>query len=92
LESIPFFAPNAFTPNNDTQNDVFRPVLGCSSDFSLIIINRWGETIFRSSDPNVGWDGTYKGKVCPNGVYTWRASYNGIKIRQVKMGEVHLMN
>ncbi|MEJ6793780.1 MAG: gliding motility-associated C-terminal domain-containing protein [Flavobacteriales bacterium] len=92
LESIPFFAPNAFTPNSDTQNDVFRPVLGCSSDFSLSIINRWGETIFRSSDPNVGWDGTYQGRVCPTGVYAWRASYNGIKIRQVKMGEVHLMN
>ena len=92
IESIPFYAPNAFTPNNDTQNDIFRPVLGCSSDFSLSIINRWGETIFRSSDPNVGWDGTYQGRVCPTGVYAWRASYNGIKIRQVKMGEVHLMN
>lgn len=92
LESIPFYAPNAFTPNNDTQNDVFRPVLGCSSDFTLSIINRWGETIFQSNDPNVGWDGTYNGRVCPNGVYAWRASYNGIKIRQVKMGEVHLIN
>ena len=92
LESIPFFAPTAFTPNSDTQNDVFRPIIGCSNNYKLSIINRWGETIFQSTDPNVGWDGTYKGKVCPTGAYIWRASYNGIKIRQVKMGEVHLMN
>jgi gliding motility-associated-like protein len=92
IESIPFFAPNAFTPNNDTQNDIFRPVLGCSSDFTFSIINRWGETIFQTNDPNIGWDGTYQGKVCPTGIYAWKASYNGIKIKQVKMGEVHLMN
>jgi gliding motility-associated-like protein len=92
LESIPFFAPNAFTPNSDTQNDIFRPILGCSNNYKLSIVNRWGETIFQSTDPNIGWDGTYKGKVCPTGLYKWRASYNGIKIRQVKTGEVHLIN
>src|SRR5690606_39434278 len=42
--------------------------------FNLQIFNRWGEPIWESNDPSIGWDGTYNGKVVPTGTYVWRAS------------------
>jgi gliding motility-associated-like protein len=62
--------PNAFTPNNDGQNDVFK--IKNITDERLIdfkVFNRWGTILFRTTDPNVGWDGTNKGQPQPIGVY-----------------------
>ncbi|HEY8659716.1 MAG TPA: gliding motility-associated C-terminal domain-containing protein [Hanamia sp.] len=64
--------PNAFTPNRDGLNDVFRvkypyPV----KEFRLSIFNRFGEKIFETTDMNKGWDGTSKGNDQPVGVYVW---------------------
>lgn len=62
--------PNAFSPNNDGQNDLFR--ISNITDEKLIdfkVFNRWGTILFRTSDPREGWDGTYKGQVQPVGVY-----------------------
>lgn len=69
------FIPNAFTPNGDGLNDVFKPTLINFEQYSLQIYNRWGERIFESSDVNVGWDGTYKGVQVPNGMYTYLMRY-----------------
>lgn len=92
IASIPFYAPNAFTPDGDELNETFIPQLGCSDDFEFWVMNRWGEVIFYSNDINVGWDGTYNKQRCPPGVYSWKARYNGAKTNQIKLGEVHLMN
>ena len=56
------FIPTAFTPNNDGVNDrVF--VRGIYlSEIEFEIYNRWGELVFKTTDINKGWDGTYKGK------------------------------
>jgi gliding motility-associated-like protein len=54
--------PNAFTPNADGLNDIFR--IEVSANFtltSLRIYNRWGEELFQTTDISQGWDGTYKG-------------------------------
>lgn len=62
--------PNAFSPNNDGQNDVF--VINNITDEKLIdfkIFNRWGTIVFRTSNPGEGWDGMYKGEVQPVGTY-----------------------
>ena len=42
-------------------------------DFSLVIYNRWGETVWESRDISVGWDGTYgvNGRPVQDGTYTW---------------------
>ena len=62
--------PNAFTPGSDGLNDKFLPVSNCSFNvYTLKIFNRWGEQIFISTDINFGWDGTFKGKNAPIGVY-----------------------
>jgi len=91
-ESIPFYAPNAFTPDLNTLNEVFTPILGCHDNFELWVFNRWGENIFYSNDINEGWDGTYKDQLSPIGIYSWKARYDGTKDNQVKFGEVHLIH
>jgi gliding motility-associated-like protein len=46
----------------------------CSSD---LIYNRWGELIFVSNDPEIGWDGSYgkTGEMSPIGIYTYKLNY-----------------
>ncbi|MEM9260887.1 MAG: PKD domain-containing protein, partial [Bacteroidota bacterium] len=72
-----YFMPNAFTPNGDGLNDVFLPsgVLFGISEYRLRVWTRWGELVFTSEEPRVGWDGTYKGSSSPGGGYLWDASY-----------------
>jgi gliding motility-associated-like protein len=66
------YVPTAFTPNNDGVNDCFRiPNASGSSNFELSIFNRFGEKVFYSSDPGKCWDGTYKAKREPAGVFVY---------------------
>ena len=68
------YFPNAFTPNGDGKNDAFT-ALGPTDDVSLyqlIIRNRWGQQIFETNDPNLGWDGGEP--LCP-GVYVYQVAY-----------------
>jgi gliding motility-associated-like protein len=44
--------------------------------YSFVIYNRWGEIVFESNDIYSGWDGTYKGLKCPDGIYTWVMQYS----------------
>lgn len=72
--------PTAFTPNQDGQNDLFRPrVLFRLSNYNLKIYNRWGKLIFQSAEPSGGWDGTFDGSTSPTGAYIWTAQYKRIK-------------
>lgn len=91
-KSIPFFAPNAFTPDSDALNEVFVPFIGCHENFEFWVFNKWGENVFYSNDINKGWDGTYKDRLSPIGIYSWKARYDGTKDNQVKFGEIHLMH
>lgn len=61
--------PTAFSPNGDGVNDAFTPFEWGLEDYLLRIYNRWGELLFESNDPAIGWDGTYKGKEQENGMY-----------------------
>ena len=61
--------PNAFSPNNDGLNDVFLPRIENVDEYELLIFNRWGDVIFHTNDPSLGWDGTYKSKPLPSGDY-----------------------
>jgi gliding motility-associated-like protein len=95
--------PNAFTPNpsgpnggyydpNDFSNDVFHPVYRGVVEYELQIFNRWGELIFVSKDPKIGWDGYYRGKLCKQDVYVWKVKVkfsNGEVIE--KVGDVTLL-
>lgn len=72
-----FYIPNAFTPNNDGLNDIFKPRALEVLDFKFSIYTNWGERIFATNNPQQGWDGIYKGKVCQQGVYLYVISFKG---------------
>lgn len=67
------FIPNAFTPNGDGKNEVFRIFGHTIASTALQIFNRWGELIYLGDGYQQGWDGTYKGKPENTGVYVYRA-------------------
>lgn len=70
LENFNFFIPNTFTPNDDNLNDLFtiRGNHNCSP-ITIYIYNRWGECIFKETSNKISWDGKYKNKEVPEGVY-----------------------
>lgn len=65
------WVPNAFSPNGDGENDVFRIYGKSIKSIEFQVFNRWGELIFYTTDPNEGWDGTYKGEKMNPGVYVF---------------------
>lgn len=67
--------PNVFTPNGDQFNDFFLPESKGVEQYNLQIYNRYGVKLFETSDPNVGWDGTFKGNICSDGTYYYIATF-----------------
>lgn len=63
--------PNAFSPNDDGINDIYKAKSGYQSlvEFHAYIFNRWGQKLYEWTDPAGGWDGKYKGKDVKQGVY-----------------------
>ncbi len=69
---IPLFdVPNAFSPNGDGMNDVLMVRGFGIAKFNFKIFNRWGQLVFESNDPGVGWDGRFKGTVQPMDAYAF---------------------
>ncbi len=70
-----FFAPNAFTPNQDGTNELFLPKgLGWDvTRYQLEIFDRWGERIFITNEYNKGWDGKVGGVIVKQDTYIWKA-------------------
>ncbi len=68
------YAPNAFTPDESTNREFFLQLDGIV-DFELVIYNRQGLQVFHTTDPSKHWDGTYKGKPCPQANYVWILNY-----------------
>lgn len=63
--------PNAFSPNGDGINDIYKAKEGYQSivEFQATIFNRWGQKIYSWNDPAGGWDGKFNGKDVKQGVY-----------------------
>ncbi len=83
-----YYVPNAFTPNNDHINDVWLP-LGDRIDpdhYEVLVMDRWGERIFASTDLFLGWDGTWSGAPVPIGAYVYR-----ISVRDAITQERHIL-
>lgn len=66
-----FYIPNAFTPTDDNHNEIWRPYGENIMTYDLTIYNRWDQELFFSANIEEGWDGTYKGKKVPQGVYIY---------------------
>lgn len=96
FQEVIYFVPNAFTPNNDGYNNVFKPILASGfdpDDYRLLIFNRWGEIMFESNNHEIGWDGTYNGAVVPEGAYVYKIEF-GLELddrRKVISGHFSLL-
>jgi gliding motility-associated-like protein len=67
------FVANAFSPNGDGLNDVFIINNDAIQNIQFVIYNQWGEKVFETLSKDRGWNGTYKGKIQPSGVYMYVA-------------------
>jgi gliding motility-associated-like protein len=76
---VTYWVPNCFTPDGNEHNQLFGPMMIDGFDingFEFIVINRWGNIVWESQDPNGKWDGTYQNKMCTDGVYIWKLTFN----------------
>ena len=94
--------PNVFTPSLggpgggsiyvDGRNDVFFPIMEGVLQFRMRIFNRWGELIFETNDRNIGWDGYYRGRLCPQDVYLYTMDFKYSDGREEsRFGDVTLL-
>jgi len=81
------YFPNAFTPNGDGRNEIFKPHAdGDLIQYELSVYDRWGALIFDSQDVSRGWDGLFHGHVQPSGTFVWTCRYRfkGDRVRTEK--------
>ena len=86
--------PNAFSPNGDGINDVYRAKSGYQSivEFKATVFNRWGQKLYEWSDPAGGWDGKFKGRDVAQGVYFVMVKAKGADGRQFNIkSDVNLL-
>ena len=87
--------PNAFSPNGDGLNDELHCICFHVSSYQLKVFNRWGELLFSSNDPDIGWDGTLHNQRCPIGTYVYQVVYTlddgTTQTHGVKSGNITLL-
>ncbi len=97
---VPIYAPNAFSPNGDGQNDFFTfyGEQGIVRYHDLLIFNRWGEIVHRANgdlapnDPSWAWDGTYRGELLNPAVFVYQIYVTLADGRKERLqGEVTLL-
>jgi len=90
------YVPNSFTPDGDEHNNLWSPILTSGFDpynYTLIVVNRWGEVIFESHNHLEGWDGTYHYQLVPAGIYNWVMTISavGFDYRKIISGSVNVL-
>ncbi len=84
--------PNAFTPNGDDRNNILYVRGGDFAELEFRVYNEWGNVVFETTDPSMGWDGKKGGNHQPAGVYTYTVKATTIDGRQFKRsGDVTLI-
>ncbi|MCC7466188.1 MAG: gliding motility-associated C-terminal domain-containing protein [Saprospiraceae bacterium] len=87
------FIPNAFTPNGDGSNDLFRvvPSEGAEVIRTLLVFNRWGQKVYEGSGNSAQWNGKIGDEPAPSDVYVWILDYEcgGKSVRE--SGDVTLL-
>ncbi len=78
LPEFRFWAPNAFTPDENLLNDYFMPIAIGVTDYQFDVFSRWGELIYSTKNPQEGWNGSYKGKGCEQGIYAWQVTFKNL--------------
>ncbi len=93
LPEYRFWAPNAFTPDENLLNDYFLPIVIGAVDYDFEIFDRWGERVFKTNDTKKGWNGFYKGERCKQDVYAWRITFKNVVSQkdEIHYGHVTLL-
>lgn len=85
-DGITYYVPNAFSPNGDLNNDIFRPIpVGVVTTEYFRVFNRYGQVMFETNQYLKGWDGTYKGVPQPVGNYVWVVKGKGRNGKVIEM-------
>lgn len=92
LPEFRFWIPNAFTPGNkDGLNDVFKPSVIGVEEYSFLIFDRWGAQIYKTDNPDEGWNGTYKHGECTDDVYIWKCDFKNVVSKEHEYHVGHVM-
>lgn len=86
------FIPSAFTPTG--KNPVFKPefIYIDAKNYFFVVFNRWGQRVYETRIPGEGWDGTYEGKIAPEGTYVYSVRIFGTNGQEIeKSGSVTLL-
>ena len=82
--------PNVFTPNADGVNDLMELACGGRSA-RFAIMDRWGVTMYETTDEQPTWDGRNEWSPCPEGVYFWSMILLDNRTGSIRRGVVHLL-
>jgi len=87
------YIPSAFTPGNNGINDKFKPIVyGKTIHYKLVVYNRWGNIVFETANPNLGWDGSFKGVLQDKSTFVWTLNYQlEGGVRKMEKGTVLLL-
>jgi gliding motility-associated-like protein len=86
------YFPTAFSPNKDGKNDTFKVLTDYVFEmYRLTIYNRWGEIVFETTQPTLGWDGSFKGVVQDTQNFVWMCNYTRAGITTQLNGMVLLL-
>lgn len=90
---MPVYVPNAFTPDGDGINDIFKVYGENIQNFQIEIRDRWGELIFESNDPEQVWNGSVRGGeyLVQTDVYIWTIWFDSIEGRTKLTGHVTVL-
>jgi len=95
IEPFSLFIPNSFTPDGDAYNNIFNGVSNLPvSYWQLSVYNKWGELIFESNDPAVGWSGQTSVSDAQQGTYIFSVTYSSCDApadRKVITGHINLL-
>ncbi|MCX6231637.1 MAG: gliding motility-associated C-terminal domain-containing protein, partial [Bacteroidetes bacterium] len=87
-----FYVPNAFTPDGDGLNDIFKAYGIGILEFEMSIYDRWGKQIYHSKNMNEGWDGRIDGELAPKGTFAYIIVYKEFSgIRHTKSGAISVI-
>ena len=76
IEPFVIFIPNTFTPDGNEFNNIFNAEFALEVyEWEMKIYNRWGELVYVTNDPKIGWDGTYGGLKVQEGTYAYVLRY-----------------
>lgn len=85
--------PNAFSPNNDGVNDVWKVGYRSLIEFKCWIFDSKGRQLYEFDNPSDGWDGTHRGKIVQPGVYYYVIQATGADGKKYKRsGDINILN